>query len=219
MAKSRLKTEDNVGYIKLENGLDYIIIMAGITSMDVATVLFNGQADIVLFDEVTDYTKATFASLTAKGQSLGQIVEDSTTWEGDDPSTDAINDEQGDVITTTVSAGSYAFSCDVASTSSAVIETFMKGKKLSGSLTSTTITGVSDVLKFGTELPVITRPIAIFNDEANRWLLFPKAKIVANLTEDSKLWRVHITATAEYLDLPDLGTCMIGAGSPSYETE
>lgn len=193
--------------------------MAGISQLDVAAVLFNGQSDIVVFDEVEDYDTATLTNVTASGSSLGQIVEDSTSWDGEEPSLSEIKDEQGDVITVTPESGTLAFSCDIASTSANVIEIFLKGKKVTTPGSSTTLGAVSDVMKFGTELPVITRPIAIINDLANRVLFFPKAKIVGNLALDSKLWRVHISVTAEFIDTTTLGTGMIMKAKPVYETD
>lgn len=192
--------------------------MAGIKPKKV-TEVFNGQSDIALFDAPTGGYKDTtsFADVTASGMSLGQVVEDSTSWDGDDPTIDVIKDEQGDPIVSTVTAGTYAFSCDIADLSPDMAEAIMKATKVTGSLTSTSIGDVADVVKF-VELPVTTAPIAIFNDEANKWILFPKAKIVGNLTLDSKLWRLHITATAEYIDTDTLGTFMMGKGKPTAAT-
>lgn len=192
--------------------------MAGISKLDVATVLFNGQSDIVVFNEVEDYATATFSNITAAGASLGQIVEDSTSWDGDEPTLSEIKDEQGDVITVTPESGTLAFSADIASTSTNVLEIFMKGEKINSPGSSATLGEVSDVVKFGTELPVITRPIAIINDEANRVLFFPKAKIIGNLALDSKLWRVHISVTAEFIDTDTLGTGMIMRAKPVYDS-
>lgn len=192
--------------------------MASIKSRKI-TEIFNGQSDIVLFDEPTNgYTDTTsFADVTASGMSLGQVVEDSTSWEGDEPSIDSIKDEQGDIIVSTVTAGTYAFSCDVADVSEEMATEIMKAAKVATPGTSTSIGTPTDVLKF-VELPVSTRPIAIFNDEANKWILFPKAKIVGNLSLDSMLWRIHIVATAEFIDTATCGTFMMGKGTPIAET-
>lgn len=184
------------------------------------TEIFNGQSDIVLFDEPSGgYTSATtFANVTASGMSLGQVVEDSTSWEGEDPSIDSIKDEQGDIIVSTVTAGTYGFSCDIADVSEEMAMAVMKAAKVQTPGTSTGIGTLSNVLKF-VELPITTRPIAIFNDEANKWILLPKAKIVGNLTLDSKLWRIHINATAEYINTATLGTFMMGKGTPIAASE
>ena len=188
--------------------------MAGIKSRKI-TEIFNGQSDIVLFDEPSGgYTAQTsFADVTASGMSLGQVVEDSTSWEGEDPSIDSIKDEQGDIIVSTVTAGTYGFSCDIADVSEEMAVAVMKAAKVASPGTSTGIGSLSNVLKF-VELPITTRPIAIFNDEANKWILLPKAKIVGNLTLDSKLWRIHINATAEYINTDTCGTFMMGKGTP-----
>ena len=194
------------------------IIMAGIKSRKI-TEIFNGQSDIVLFDEPSGgYTAQTsFADVTASGMSLGQVVEDSTSWEGEDPSIDSIKDEQGDIIVSTVTAGTYGFSCDIADVSEEMATAVMKAAKVQTPGTSTGIGSLSNVLKF-VELPITTRPIAIFNDEANKWILLPKAKIVGNLTLDSKLWRIHINATAEYINTDTCGTFMMGKGTPIAES-
>lgn len=184
------------------------------------TEIFNGQSDIVLFDEPSGgYTaETTFANVTASGMSLGQVVEDSTSWEGEDPSIDSIKDEQGDIIVSSVTAGTYGFSCDVADISDEMAIALMKAAKVQTPGTSTGIGTLSGVLKF-VELPITTRPIAIFNDEANKWILLPKAKIVGNLTLDNKLWRIHIVATAEYVNTTTLGTFMMGKGTPIAASE
>ena len=184
------------------------------------TEIFNGQSDIVLFDEPSGgYTaETTFANVTASGMSLGQVVEDSTSWEGEDPSIDSIKDEQGDIIVSSVTAGTYGFSCDVADISEEMAIALMKAAKVQTPGTSTGIGTLSGVLKF-VELPITTRPIAIFNDEANKWILLPKAKIVGNLALDNKLWRIHIVATAEYVNTATLGTFMMGKGTPIAASE
>lgn len=195
------------------------IIMAGIKSRKI-TEIFNGQSDIVLFDEPSGgYTAQTsFADVTASGMSLGQVVEESTSWEGEDPSIDSIKDEQGDIIVSTVTAGTYGFSCDIADVSEEMAVAVMKAVKVQTPGTSTGIGSLSNVLKF-VELPITTRPIAIFNDEANKWILLPKAKIVGNLTLDNKLWRIHINATAEYINTDTCGTFMMGKGTPIADSE
>lgn len=184
------------------------------------TEVFNGQSDIALFDTpASGYGESTSLSdVVASGMSLGQVVEDSTSWDGDEPSLDQIKDEQGESIVASVTAGTYAFSCDVASTDKEMLKELLKAVEVTSPGTLASIEGATDVMKI-VDLPVQTRPIAIFNDEANKWILFPKAKIVGSLTLDSKLWRIHLNATAEYIDTATLGTCMFGKGKPKYDTD
>lgn len=193
---------------------------AKISKADV-TQTFNGQADIVLFDPPEGgYTKATtFADIVASGISLGQIVGDSTTWDGDDAEVETIVDEQGEVITAQPTAGTYAFSCDVANVSDDNLVLFMNGAKVTVAGPPVSFTNIKNLVKVGAELPVITRPIAIVNDVSDRFIIFPKAKIVASFGLDNKLWRIHISATAESIDTKELGTVMVGNGTPQYVEE
>lgn len=181
------------------------------------TEVFNGQALIALFDAPSGgYTESTsFSDVTASGIDLGQIVEDSTSWDGDEPSIDTINDEQGETIVANVTGGTYAFSCDVADLSVSMVKELLKGTSVSLGTSASINTAASGVKLV--ELPVQTRPIAIFNDEANKWILFPKAKIVGSLALDGKLWRIHLNATAEYIDTATLGTCTLGKGNPRFQ--
>ena len=173
--------------------------MKKFTGIDEITSVFSGQSDIVVGLENADYATATIDTLFAEdaAKSLGQIVEDSTSWDGDEPEMTPIKDEQGDVITTQVTAGTLAFSCEIASTSPAMLEAFMAGEQVAD-FTSTVFSGAKAV-GFGVDLPVTTRPIMIANDEGNKALVFPKAKIVGNLSYSDKLWRVAISVTAEYI--------------------
>lgn len=190
--------------------------MAGI-KQEVASSILVGQSDVVLFGEVSDYKTATFATATATGESLGQISGDSSEYAGEDAETENWTDEQGDIITSTVKAGSVAIKFNLADVSADKIELFLKGTPME-SLTSTLITNVTNAVGFGVDLPVITRPIGWFNDEANRCLFLPKAKIVSSLGYDSGHFTINATATAEYINNATLKTAMIFDGKPVYET-
>ena len=178
-----------------------------IGKIEQASVLFAGQGDLIMFDEVADYGAATLATLD-NPKSLGQIVQDSTSWEGEDPDISEILDEQGNVITARTTAGTLGFSFDIASTSQEMIKTFLGGKTVS--LPSTTDAwNTGTAMKFGSEIPTIVRPIAIVNDLKNRTWLYPKAKITSSLSLEDGLYRIHCTVVAEGLDTENLGTVMV----------
>lgn len=184
-----------------------------ISNLESAQSLFVGQSDIIIFDVIDDYGAADLSSLT-NPKSLGQIHEGSSDWTGDDVTVEEIRDEQGDLITAIVSAGTLAFEFNVASTSQDVIVTFLKGVGISSaSLASVFGTGEGaptvSAVGFGVDLPVITRPIGWLNDEKKRLLLFPKGKITSNLTINDGLFEVHCAVLAEYLDRPTLKTGMV----------
>ena len=183
--------------------------MKTFTPIDEITSVFSGQSDVVVGVEDPTYSSATLDELFGEGaKSLGQIVEDSTSWDGDEPTMDPLRDEQGDTITTRITAGTLAFSLDIASTSTEMLKAFMKAEEVAG-FTSTVFGTGAKATKFGVELPVVTRPIMIANDEGIKALVFPKAKIVGNLSYADKLWRIHISVTAEWIDTKNLGTGML----------
>ena len=63
--------------------------MAGIKNFEDSTGVFAGQGDLGIFDTPEDYATASFAGL-ANPRSLGQIVQDSTEWEGEDGGSDLV---------------------------------------------------------------------------------------------------------------------------------
>ncbi len=189
--------------------------MAGITRAGV-TDIFNGQSDIVLFNEVTDYSTLTLATL-AGAKSLGQIVQDSTEWNGDEPEVSNILDEQGDVITASVTAGTLGFTFEMADTSKESFKEFLKGVDITGATGGDAWDGTVSAVGFGTQLPTMTRPIMIVNDEANKSILLPKAKITSNLTISDGLWRIAVTVVAENVDTATMKTGMLIVGKTKYD--
>lgn len=186
-----------------------------IQNFENAQSLFAGQGDLVIFDEIADYASASLASL-ANPRSLGQIVQDSTSWEGEDVSVDQIKDEQGDIITAKTTAGTVAFSFEIASTSQEMIIKFLKGT----SVTPSQVAGFADtptkITGFGNALPTFTAPIAIINDELNIAWLYPKAKITSNLSLSDGLWRIKASVIAESINTATLKTGMRIEGAVDY---
>jgi hypothetical protein len=173
-----------------------------------ASVLFAGQGDLFIFDEVSDYGKATLASLTSP-KSLGQIVQDSTSWEGEDPEVSEILDEQGNVITAKTAAGTLGFSFNIASTSSAMLKKFLRAVSVELPTGSSAWTGEGSATGFGVEVPTIVTPIAIVNDTKDRTWLFPKAKITSSVTMEDGLYVIHCSVIAEYVNTDSLKTAMV----------
>lgn len=183
------------------------------------TDIFNGQSDIILFGEVKDYSTLTLATLEG-AKSLGQIVQDTTEWTGDEPEVSNILDEQGDVITASVTAGTMGFKFEMADTSPDTFKEFLKALEITDGVSGVDAwDGDVKAYGFGTALPTMTRPIMIVNDEANKSLLLPKAKITSNLTISDKLWRVAVTVVAENMDTKSMKTGMLVIGKTKYEDD
>lgn len=189
--------------------------MAGIKKR-VASEVLVGQSDLVLFDEVADYNAATFSTATAAGASVGQVSGDSSEYAGEDAETENWVDEQGNIITSTTKAGTVAIKFSMANLSAEQIALWLRGTSMAN-LTSTTLTNIKNAVGFGVSLPVMTRPIGWFNDEANRALFLPKAKIVSSLAYEDGKFVITATATAEFIDNATLKTAMIFDCKPTYE--
>ena len=187
-----------------------------IGKVDSATVPFVGQGDLIIFDAVSDYSAATLANLT-NPVSLGQIVQDSTSWEGEDVSTDQILDEQGNLITAKVTAGTLSFSFDIASTSANMMKKFMAAADITVGSPSY-LAASSTAVGFGVELPVFTVPVLVADQEKKRAWLYPKAKITSNLSLSDGLYRIHAVVLAEQVDTANLKTGILLEGSLVYET-
>ena len=182
-----------------------------VTKFDDVTSLFSGIGDLFVFNEVTDYTGKGLEDFT-NPQSLGQIVQDSTSWDGEDPEVEELKDEQGNIITAKTAAGTLAFSFDLASTSAKMLIKFLKGEDMK----TTNLSGDTpwtensvNVTGFGDNIPVVTLPVCIVNDEKNKTWFYPKTKITSSLKYDSGLWKLHCSCIAEYLSTGSLKTGML----------
>lgn len=190
-----------------------------IDKIDAATSPFVGQGDLIIFDAVSDYSTAKLADF-ANPKSLGQIVQDSTSWEGEDVSTDEILDEQGNLITARVTAGTLSFSFDIASTSADMMKKFMAAADIAAADIGSPsfLESGAAAVGFGVDLPVFTVPILVADQEKKRAWVYPKAKITSNLTLADGLYRIHAVVLAEQVDTQYLKTGILIDGSLVYES-
>ena len=182
--------------------------MAGIIKAT-PTSTFNGQSMIIVFDEVEDYATATVGSITGDGFDVGQVFQGSTSWTGEDPSFDNVLDEQGDVIVPNPTKGTYGFEFEMADFSSEKFKTFLKGKDITSLGTGSAFGSDATAVATTNEMPVITRPIAIVNDESNKAAFFPKARILTGPSMEDKLFVLKSTVMAQDCDTDNLGTFML----------
>lgn len=193
-----------------------------VTKADVSR-LFMGQSDIILFDKVDDYNTAKISTL-ANPKSLGDIDQDSTSWTGDDPEVEPRRNEQGEAVTSRVTNGTQAYEFSIMSMDFNNVKTFLAPGVVK-SITATTgaawgaTNGIKKIVGFGSTPSVMTRPIMLSNDEGDLSLLFPKAKIVSNLTLDDGMFLLHVSVTAEAIDTDDLDTAMLIEGKVEYAGE
>ena len=193
-----------------------------VTKADVSR-LFMGQSDIILFDKVDDYNTAKISTL-ANPKSRVDIDQDSTSWTGDDPEIEPRRNEQGEAVTSRVTNGTQAYEFSIMSMDFNNVKTFLAPGVVKA-ITATTgaawgaTNGIKKVVGFGSTPSVMTRPIMLSNDEGDLSLLFPKAKIVSNLTLDDGMFLLHVSVTAEAIDTDDLDTAMLIEGKVEYVGE
>lgn len=177
----------------------------------VNTAVFNGQSCIIIFDEVTDYTTATFDTITANGFDVGQVFQGSTSWNGEDPSFEDKLDEKGNIIVSDPQNGTMGFDFEMADYSSEKLITFLKGRKItqSAALSTSIFKGTPELTAVGDQLPVITRPVALVNDSADRVIFFPKARIVTGTSMEEKLVVLKSIVKAQDCSTTNLGSMML----------
>lgn len=183
--------------------------MAGIKKAT-PTSEFNGQSYLIVFDEVADYTGKSVADITKAGFDVGQVFQGSTTWNGDDPSFDDVLDEQGDIIVSNPTKGTYGFDFEMADFSADKFKTFLKGADIATLGTGSAFgTGASAVATTA-EMPIITRPVAIVNDTAKKAIFLPKARILTGPNIEDKLFVLKSTCKAQDCNVDGkLGTFML----------
>lgn len=183
--------------------------MAGITKAT-PTSEFNGQSYMIVFDEVEDYANKTVGDITKQGFDVGQVYQGSTTWNGEDPSFEDELDEQGDIIVSNPTKGTFGFDFEMADFSSAKFKEFLKGADITSLGTGSAFGANATATATTGEMPVITRPIALVNDTAKKALFIPKARILTGPNIENKLFVLKSVVKAQDCNVEGkLGTMML----------
>lgn len=184
--------------------------MAGIKKAT-PTSVFNGQSMIIVFDEVEDYSTATVGDITGDGFDVGQVFQGSTSWTGEDPSFEDKLDEQGDIIVSNPTKGSYGYDFEMADFSADKFKTFMKGKEITTANMGTGSAFGSGATAVATteNMPVMERPIALVNDTARKAIFFPKARILTGPAPEDGLFTLKAICKAQDCNTDKLGTMML----------
>lgn len=183
--------------------------MAGITKAT-PTSTFNGQSYLIVFDEVSDYSTATVADITNNGFDVGQVFEGSTQWNGDEPSFEDQLDEQGDIIVSNPTKGTYGFDFEMADFSASKFKTFLKGADITSLGTGSAFGSTATAVATTSEMPIIERPVAIVNDTAKKAIFLPKARILTGPAMENKLFVLKSVCKAQDCNVDGkLGTFML----------
>lgn len=183
--------------------------MEGITKAT-PTSEFNGQSYLIVFDEVADYSTATVADITKQGFDVGQVFQGSTNWNGEDPSFEDVLDEQGDIIVSNPTKGTYGFDFEMADFSATKFKTFLKGADVTTVGTGSAFGSTATAVATTDEMPIITRPVAIVNDTSKKAIFLPKARILTGPSMEDKLFVLKSTCKAQDCNVSGkLGTFML----------
>jgi|BioPla2DNA2_1021312.scaffolds.fasta_scaffold125957_2 hypothetical protein len=170
---------------------------------------FVGLGGVVIFDKPADYTNATAASL-ANPKDVGDILEDSFSYTGENVTMESIKNEQGETVVSYAVNGTISYEFTVMSTSADVLKTFLLGDDISAGLdSSSNWLEASAAVGIGDELATFVAPIAFLNQDLNQAILLPKARVTASPIRDGKLLGVKVSVVAEKLVTKNLYTMMV----------
>jgi len=177
---------------------------------------FVGQSDIIMFDKPADYATAKLSTL-ANPKSLGHIKLDSTSFTGEAASLEPLKNEKGKIYYNLTTEGTFGFEFFAASTSSEMLTEFFGAETISDTFTGDNgIPASATVLGLMHKPAILERPIMIVNDTADRSIIIPRAKIVANLEMDGKEIGIRVNVSAEAIDTVNLKTVMFVDGELAY---
>lgn len=173
-----------------------------IGTLDSSKTFFKGFNTGIIFAALAG-TEVDAGDLSTP-QWIGDVFQGSMSWVGDAPEITAHKNEKGELLYNLSASGSSAMQLDLASTSDAIMTTFMKGTSIitanvgAPSFIDVDATTESAV-GWGDELSVVNRPFAIVNDTNDQILLFPNAHIVAQVVNNDRALHVRLTITAQTL--------------------
>lgn len=182
--------------------------MAGLQRPTVTNV-FDGQGCLIIFDPVSDYDNATVAQITANGIDVGQVINGSSEWTGEDAAFDNLTDEQGDVIVPRPTAGTAGFDFVMADFAAEKMKKFMHGREISlTGMDGSAFKGATKAIAIGDQMPVIEAPAAWVSATMDKVTFFPKARIVTSPTYQDGIMGLKSSVVAQDCNTTNLGTMM-----------
>lgn len=187
--------------------------MAKVTKIGVETRMFDGLSRVIFFPKATPdklSETTTLAEILAEGKDLGQIVEGSPSWDGDDVEVNTLKNTEGGVIRSVTTPGTLAWSCRIPHSKETAL--------LVGATPMTAVTSLGDGFTLAEDKQVIgVNPsdlihqcaVGVLNLARNELALFPKGSVSFAMTiEDDDLWQYTVNATADEVDTTNLKTMM-----------
>ena len=182
--------------------------------------VFNGVGDVIIYDTLSDASLAN-AKLSglSNGKSLGDLYDGTVSYTGDEPTMTDIKNEQGQVIYSFAEDGTFSFEGTIASLNPAVTQKFLKGTLIADASAgaATWLAAGATTVGFGEQTATFYAPITWLNREKNKAITFPKALIVATLSNQDDGIGIKFSAKAQKVDTATLKTVMLSTlVTPNY---
>lgn len=181
-----------------------------LSKISVETRLFDGFSRVIFFPDfdMTSLATASLSTVLAGGKDLGQIVEGSESWDGDDIEVNTLKNTEGGAIRSKQTPGTCAWSCRIPH--SAETAALVGGKKHTVTTINDDFTkGSGDVIGVNPSGMIFDCPVGVLNLGRNELALFPNGQLAATPTiEDDGLVEYNIKATANDIETDNLSTMM-----------
>ena len=183
-----------------------------LTKMEVETRMFDGFSRVIFFpsfDVNTLSLSTTLAQILANGKDLGQIVEGSESWDGDDIEINTLKNTEGGAIRSKKTPGTCAWSCRIPHSKETAA--LVGGKTINETSLGTDFTKADsgNVIGINPKDMMFDCPIGVLNLDRNELALFPNGSAAFALTiEDDGLMEYNVKASANDIDTDTLSTMM-----------
>lgn len=183
--------------------------MAGIGKLAAASAQFSGVGLVAIANEITDYGTAKLNSITALKQ-LGNIL--SLDFSGDEASLEQWLDINGKAVTATTKAGTYKWDIVLMDYTKESIMKFFQGTEITVETADMPdwMEQSADfkLIGFGDKIPVLEVPLIYTNELMNKWMIIPKAKIIASEGTNSNNKTIKLSVLAQDVSTANLKTVM-----------
>lgn len=174
--------------------------------------MFDGLARVIFFpdfDLANLSETTTLADILAAGKDLGQIVEGSPSWDGDDVEVSTLKNTEGGAIRSVTTPGTLAWSCRIPHSKETALLVGAETVAATSLGDGFQLAEGKDILGVNPGDLIHQCPVGVLNLARNELSLFPKGTVSFAMTiEDDDLWEYTVNATADEVDTINLKTMM-----------
>ena len=178
---------------------------------------YDGRAYVG--EKVADYETATIESIVATFKFIGSTANGTTSWAGEDMSTEDYTDEAGNVLDSKVTAATNGIDLEIASTSHAQLKQWLGARDIDVTFTADDNFGVgTTAVGIGT-VTSKTLPFGMIDKENKMAVIYPKALITGGITFSDGRFRIKLAVRAQAIESSTLDTQIWLEGEAKGNTE